>query len=136
LYTNLSAREGNNLLTKTVNFPCEVITMERFLFLIPFRILWATSSALIKFCSSNGVSFCALPSSLSAVFRIFEEVKPGQTHITCNPLCKFSVLKVSKKPCMANFEAEYPVLPGKPLYPAMDDTPTTTPLLFNNSDKA
>jgi hypothetical protein len=31
---------------------------------------------------------------------------------------------------MANFDAEYPVLPGKPLYPAIEDMPTMAPLFL------
>ena len=37
----------------------------------------------------------------------------------------------SAKPCMANLDAEYPVLPGKPLYPAMEEIPITEPYFYD-----
>ncbi len=42
-------------------------------------------------------------------------VNPGQAIRTCNPFFKFSIRKTSKKPCIANLEAEYPERAGKPL---------------------
>src|SRR6185369_15656066 len=93
-----------------------------------FKIILAHSSALINLLSSKGLSPWDSPLLFSAALRILDVVKPGHTHITCTPLSINSVRMASSQPCKANFEAEYPLRPGKPLYPAMEDTPTIIPL--------
>src|SRR5215813_11859294 len=84
-------------------------------------------SAVIIEPSSIVENPCDFPSLVNEALRILDAVNPGHTHITFTPLSSNSVRRDSKKPCMANFEALYPVLPGNPRYPATDDTPTMLP---------
>ena len=51
------------------------------------------------------------------------DVKPGQAISTWRPFFLFSIRTTSRNPWSANFEAEYPVLPGSPLYPATEEIP-------------
>src|SRR5258706_7025243 len=80
--------------------------------------------------SSRGDSPCADPSLTSDRLRILEVVNPGQAVRICTPLFSISVRRTSRKPFKANFEAEYPVRPGIPRYPATDEIPIMEPLLF------
>src|SRR5690606_18480564 len=136
LNTCLSTHAGNILFIITASFPWRVIIKVRFLLRIPSTILTATSSAVIMLPSSILVSPCCAPEVSKAVFLILDAVKPGQATIVCKPVFKFSTLSDSINPFIANLEAEYPVLPGNPRQPAMDEIPTKEPLDDNNAGKA
>ena len=81
---------------------------------MPRSTICATCSGVIIFSSLRGVAPCCDPSAVRAEKRTFEAVNPGQAIITCSPFFRFSMRMVSKNPVMANFEAEYPVRPGRP----------------------
>src|ERR1044072_2006440 len=106
LYTSLSVSEGNSLFIKMVLLPLKVRTSVRLRCSMAFRISFEHSSAVIRLASSSGDSPWGLPCSFNATLRILEAVKPGQTHITCTPVCNNSVRMASSQPCNANLEAE------------------------------
>ena len=78
-------------------------------------IFSATSSAVIILFSSLGLDCCVCPCELIAFSLILDAVNPGEAIKTCKSYFKFSILMDSRNPAIANFEAEYSDLAGRPL---------------------
>ena len=94
------------------------------------RICLAQVAELIIAPSSMEVSPLASPLLSRAAILMLEVVNPGHAVNTCTPESSNSVRKDSSYPLSANFEAEYPDLPGKPLKPAIEEMPTILPLFL------